>query len=194
MCPPPAPEAAPPMSGSSVATSKSRPSTCSARTLCCWPAPTATHGDGLRKRSARRGLRSLSLPLERTGISATPTAPGTKLTASTQTVRCWFDRTAMSRGAAVHALRILRKSCARRWIVYSAGCPQLRDGECCAGWLASIADWHRAERPLRATNRTSGNIRDPVATRGRNGHGADSPFRSSLTQPATPIGSHHQLS
>jgi FAD binding domain len=59
-----------------------------------------------RKRSARRGLHSLPLLSERTGISATPTAPGTKLTASTQTARYWFDRTAMSRGAAVQAFRI----------------------------------------------------------------------------------------
>jgi hypothetical protein len=33
----------------------------------------------------------------------------------------------MSRGAAVQAFRIRSKFCARRWIAYSAGCPQMRD-------------------------------------------------------------------
>ena len=61
---------------------------------------------GCARRSARRGLRSWSLRSERTGISATPRATGTRLTASTPMARCWFDRTAMSRGAAAQARRI----------------------------------------------------------------------------------------
>src|SRR5258708_4040672 len=44
--------------------------------------------------------------------------------------RCWFDRTAMSHGAAVQAHRIRWRCCAQHSIAYSAGCPQSREDEC----------------------------------------------------------------
>src|SRR5450755_702270 len=44
--------------------------------MCCWPAATATHGDGPRKGSARPGCHSSPLRLARTATSATPTATG----------------------------------------------------------------------------------------------------------------------
>jgi hypothetical protein len=80
----------------------------------------------LAQEATRVRERAKTLP-QGTATSATPTATGTMLMASTRTGRSWSDRTAMLRGAADQALRTRWKFCAGRSMACSAGCPRWRE-------------------------------------------------------------------
>ena len=72
ICLPRGPAAARLMSGCGAATNRSRPSTCSARTSCCWPAARAMHGERPRRASARRGRRCAPISIGENGDLSDP--------------------------------------------------------------------------------------------------------------------------